>query len=45
MTKQKNAALTHKPTNTVYINTRQGRTAKKYTGRRATHNYCTQIKH
>jgi hypothetical protein len=38
MNKQKNAALTHKSTNTVYINTRQGGTLKKYTGRRATHN-------
>jgi hypothetical protein len=32
MNRQKNAALTHKPTNTVFIDTRQGRTTKKYTG-------------
>jgi hypothetical protein len=36
---------THKPTNTHYVHTRQGRTPKKYTGRRATQNYYAQIKH
>jgi hypothetical protein len=31
--------------NTHHINTGQGRTLKKYTGRRATHKYYTQTKH
>jgi hypothetical protein len=35
----------YKPANTYYINTRQGKPPEKYTCRRATHNYYTQIKH
>jgi hypothetical protein len=38
-------AITYAQATTHYIITKQGRAPKKYTGRRATHKYCTQIKH
>jgi hypothetical protein len=43
-TRRKTQSHAHKPTNTYYINIRQGRTPENYTGRRATHNHYTQIK-
>jgi hypothetical protein len=43
-TRGKMQKYAHKLTNTYYVNTRQGRIPKKYTGRKAIHNYHTQIK-
>jgi hypothetical protein len=44
-TSKKKNAITYPQANTHYISTRQGRAPKKYTTRRATHNYYTQIKY